>query len=195
MAVPSPSLSGDKIAFRRKAREQRRAYVARLSESERAKQEQSLAGHLAPLIATSRIIAAYSPMPDEISPLPALEQARQSATTIAFPAFSDHLSTLRFLAGEPTETGPFGVMQPPLGSTEVHPDLILVPLVAIDNAYNRLGQGKGHYDRVLPELRRRGALLIGIGWPVQKLEETIEAEAWDVALDGFASPDGLDLKR
>ena len=134
MAVPSPSLSGDKIAFRRKAREQRRAYVARLSESERAKQEQSLAGHLAPLIATSRIIAAYSPMPDEISPLPALEQARQSATTIAFPAFSDHLSTLRFLAGEPTETGPFGVMQPPLGSTEVHPDLILVPLVAIDNA-------------------------------------------------------------
>ena len=195
MAVPSPSLSGDKIAFRRKAREQRRAYVARLSEPERAKQEQSLAGHLAPLIATSRIIAAYSPMPDEISPLPALEQARQSATTIAFPAFSDHLSTLRFLAGEPTETGPFGVMQPPLGSTEVHPDLILVPLVAIDNAYNRLGQGKGHYDRVLPELRRRGALLIGIGWPVQKLEETIEAEAWDVALDGFASPDGLDLKR
>ena len=195
MAVPSPSLSGDKIAFRRKAREQRRAYVARLSEPERAKQEQSLAAHLAPLIATSRIIAAYSPMPDEISPLPALEQARQSATTIAFPAFSDHLSTLRFLAGEPTETGPFGVMQPPLGSTEVHPDLILVPLVAIDNAYNRLGQGKGHYDRVLPELRRRGALLIGIGWPVQKLEETIEAEAWDVALDGFASPVGLDLKR
>ena len=195
MAVPSPSLSGDKIAFRRKAREKRRAYVASLSEAERARQEHSLAAHLAPLIATSRIIAAYSPMPDEISPLPALEQARQSATTIAFPAFSDHLSTLRFLAGEPTETGPFGVMQPPLGSIEVHPDLILIPLVAIDRAYNRLGQGKGHYDRVLPELRRRGALLIGIGWPVQRLEETIEPEAWDVALDGFASPDGLDLKR
>ena len=195
MAVPSPSLSGDKIAFRRKAREQRRAYVESLSESERGRQEQALAAHLAPLIATSRIIAAYSPMPDEISPLPALEQARQSATTIAFPAFSDHLSTLRFLAGEPTETGPFGVMQPPLSSIEVHPDLILIPLVAIDPAYNRLGQGKGHYDRVLPELRRRGALLIGIGWPVQRLEEKVEPEAWDVALDGFASPDGLDLKR
>jgi 5-formyltetrahydrofolate cyclo-ligase len=195
MAVPSLPLSGDKMAFRRKAREQRRAFVASLSEARREKLEFSLAAHLAPLIATSRIIGAYAPMPDEISPFPALEQARQSATTIAFPAFADHQSTLRFLAGEPTETGPFGVMQPPLNSVEVHPDLILVPLVAIDHAYNRLGQGKGHYDRVLPELRRRGALLIGIGWPVQRLDETIDAEAWDVALDGFASPEGLDLKR
>ena len=195
MAVPSPPLSGDKIAFRRKARERRRAFVEGLSEAQREKLEYSLAAHLAPLIATSRIIGAYAPMGDEISPFPALEQARQSATTIAFPTFNDHMSTLRFLAGEPTETGPFGVMQPPLSSIEVHPDLILVPLVAIDHGYNRLGQGKGHYDRVLPELRRRGALLIGIGWPVQKLDETIEAEAWDVALDGFASPDGLDLKR
>lgn len=195
MAVPSLPLSGDKMAFRRKAREQRRAFVASLSEARREKLEFSLAAHLAPLIATSRIIGAYAPMPDEISPFPALEQARQSATTIAFPAFADHQSTLRFLAGEPTETGPFGVMQPPLNSVEVHPDLILVPLVAIDHVYNRLGQGKGHYDRVLPELRRRGALLIGIGWPVQRLDETIDAEAWDVALDGFASPEGLDLKR
>ncbi|QIK95785.1 5-formyltetrahydrofolate cyclo-ligase [Sphingomonas sp. HDW15A] len=195
MAVPSLPLSGDKIALRRRAREQRRAYVESLSPAQRDKQEQALAAHLAPLIATSRIIAAYAPMPDEISPMPALEQARQSSTTIAFPAFNDHLATLRFLAGEPTETGPFGVMQPPLSSIEVHPDLILVPLVAIDAAYNRLGQGKGHYDRVLPELRRRGALLVGIGWPVQRLDQAIEPEAWDVTLDGFASPDGLDLKR
>ena len=195
MAVPSLPLSGDKMAFRRKAREQRRAFVAGLTDAGRAKLEQALAAHLAPLIATSRVIGAYAPMPDEISPMAALEQARQSATTIAFPAFSDHQSTLRFLAGEPTETGPFGVFQPPLDSPEVHPDLILVPLVAIDRAGNRLGQGKGHYDRVLPELRRRGALLIGLGWPVQRLDETIEAEAWDVAMDGFASPDGLDLRR
>ncbi len=195
MAVPSLPLSGDKMAFRRKARERRRAFVEGLSEARREKLEYSLAAHLAPLIATSRIIGAYAPMGDEISPFPALEQARQSATTIAFPTFNDHMSTLRFLAGEPTETGPFGVMQPPLSSVEVHPDLILVPLVAIDHAYNRLGQGKGHYYRVLPELRRRGALLIGIGWSVQRLDETIEAEAWDVALDGFASPDGLELKR
>ncbi len=195
MAVPSPPMSGDKIAFRRKGRELRRAFVAGLGKAQRDKLEAALAAHLAPLIATSRVIGAYVPMPDEISPMPALEQARASAMTIAFPAFSDHLGPLRFLAGEPSETGPFGIMQPPLTASEVYPDLILVPLVATDRAGNRVGQGKGHYDRVLPDLRRRGALLIGLGWPVQRLDETIEAEAWDVALDGFASSDGLELRR
>ena len=195
MAVPSLPLSGDKIALRRRAREQRRAYVASLSDEARRAKEAALAAHLAPLIASSRVVGAYAPMPDEVSPLPALDQARASAMTIAFPAFADHLAPLRFLAGEPSETGPFGIMQPALASPEVHPDLILVPLVAIDRAGNRLGQGKGHYDRVLPEMRRRGALLIGLGWPVQRLDEEIAAEAWDVPLDGFASPDGLELKR
>ena len=195
MAVPSLPLSGDKMASRRRARELRRAFVAGLSAAERTRLEAALAAHLAPLIATSRVIGAYAPMPDEISPMAALEQARASATTIAFPAFTDHLAHLRFLAGEPSETGPFGVMQPPLTSPEVYPDLILVPLVAIDRSGNRLGQGKGHYDRVLPDLRRRGALLIGLGWPVQRQDGTFESEAWDVSLDGFASPDGLDLRR
>ena len=195
MAVPSLPLSGDKMASRRRARELRRAFVAKLSASERSRLETALAAHLAPLIATSRVIGAYSPMPDEISPMAALEQARASATTIAFPAFSDHLAHMRFLAGEPSEPGPFGIMQPPLTASEVYPDLILVPLVAIDRRGNRLGQGKGHYDRVLPDLRRRGALLVGLGWPAQRLDDPIEAEAWDVPLDGFASTDGLDLRR
>ena len=70
---------------------------------------------------------------------------------------------------------------------------MLVPLVAIDGHGTRLGQGKGHYDRVLANLREHGALLIGIGWQVQKLDATIPAEPWDVPLDGFASPDGLEM--
>lgn len=195
MAVPSPPVSGDKIALRRKARELRRAFVAGLGAGERERLEASLAAHLAPLIATSRVIGAYAPLPDEASPLPALEQARLAGATIAFPAFSDHASPFRFLAGAPVESGPFGILQPPLASPEVYPDLILVPLVGIDRRFHRLGQGKGHYDRVLPELKRRGALLIGLGWPIQRIEGEIEAEAWDVALDGFASSDGLELKR
>lgn len=195
MAVPSPPVSGDKIALRRRARELRRAFVAGLGASERERLEASLAAHLAPLIATSRVIGAYAPLPDEVSPLPVLEQARAGAATVAFPAFSDHASPFRFLAGDPVESGPFGILQPPLASPEVYPDLILVPLVGIDRRFHRLGQGKGHYDRVLPDLRRRGALLIGLGWPVQRMDEEIETEAWDVPLDGFASSDGLELKR
>lgn len=195
MAVPSLSMSGDKIALRRRAREERRKFVEALDEDARNEFEQALARHLEPLIAGARQIGAYAPLHDEISPLPAVASASQRGATVAFPAFTDHQGPFRFLAGEPVESGPFGILQPALDSQEVRPDLVLVPLVAIDRTGNRLGQGKGHYDRVLPDLKRNGSLLIGIGWPAQRLEEQFEAEAWDIAMDGFASPDGLEMFR
>lgn len=194
MVVPSLPLSGDKMLLRRRAREARRAFVAALSPGEREKLESDLADSLRPLLVNSRIFGIYAPLPDEISPLPAAELARANGATIAFPTFSDHLGPFRFHAGDPVEPGPFGIFQPPLDSPEVVPDLVLVPVVAIDRGFNRLGQGKGHYDRVLPELKRRGTLAIGCGWAVQEVAQAIEAEPWDVVLDGFASPDGLEMR-
>lgn len=195
MAVPSLPLSANKMALRRKAREERRAFVTGLTEAKRTKLEATLATHLAPLLEKARLIGAYAPLPDEISPMPAVAVARGQGATVAFPTFSDHQSPFRFLAGEPTEVGPFGIMQPPQDSAAIHPDLILIPLLAIDAKGNRLGQGKGHYDRVLPDLKRNGALLIGLGWDIQRLDELLEPEPWDVAMDGFACPAGLEMVR
>lgn len=196
MAVPSHTLmNGDKIALRRAAREARKAFVERLSPKDKAAQEEALADVLAQLAAASRIVGGYYPLPQEVSPLPAMRRAAAGGATLAFPAFSDHQASLRFLAGEPRETGPWAIMQPALISPEVFPDLILVPLVAVDRRGTRLGQGKGHYDRVLGELRRRGALLVGVGWANQMIDEEIPADPWDVALDAFASPDALTMLR
>jgi len=114
---------------------------------------------------------------------------------VAYPAFADHQSLFRFLAGDPTESGPWACFQPPLDAPEVFPDLVLVPLVAIDAQGTRLGQGKGHYDRVLGKLREHGALLIGVGWQVQKLDQQIPTDHWDIPLDGFASPEGIEYFR
>jgi 5-formyltetrahydrofolate cyclo-ligase len=154
-----------------------------------------LAQILAPLLANSRIVGGYCPLPSEISPLPALEAAAANGAIIAYPAFADHQAAFRFLAGEPSESGPWACFQPPLDAPEVFPDLVLVPLVAIDGKGTRLGQGKGHYDRVLAKLREHGALLIGLGWAVQKVDEVIPVDPWDVPLDGFASPEGLEMFR
>ncbi len=195
MVVPSPPIPADKIALRRIARMRRRAFVETLDESSRAALEEALATHLKPLIEHSRVIGGYAPLPDEISPLPALAQAKARGAKVAFPAFAAAHEPFRFLAGDPVEPGPFFALQPPLVSPEVSPDLVLVPLVAIDCAGTRIGQGKGHYDRVLGELKRRGALLLGIGWAVQLLDATIEADPWDVPLDGFASPEGVRMWR
>lgn len=191
MAIPSLPISADKLALRRKARTERRAFVESLAPGERDRLEAELARHLVPLVERSRVIGAYCPLPDEINPLPALTTAH----TVAFPAFSAPHLPFRFLAGDPVEAGPFAALQPPLDAPEVFPDLVLVPLVAIDRAGMRLGQGKGHYDRVLGELKRRGALLVGVGWAVQLVDGIIPGDPWDVPLDGFASPEGVEMWR
>jgi 5-formyltetrahydrofolate cyclo-ligase len=196
MVVPSHTpVLADKIALRRLGRERRQAFVEQLSPEERGRLEHKLAEVLEPLLAKSRVLGGYAPLPTEISPLPALEMAAAKGTLLAFPAFSDHQSPFRFLAGEPSETGPWAVLQPALDAPHVNPDLVLLPLIAVDRNGTRLGQGKGHYDRSASELREHGALLIGIGWAVQMLDNEIPADAWDLPLDGFASPDGLVMFR
>ena len=196
MVVPSHTpVIGDKMALRRLGRERRQAFVAQLPPEERGRLEHQLAQVLDPLLGKSRVIGGYAPLPTEISPLPALERAAAKGTLLAFPAFSDHQSAFRFLAGEPVEPGPWAVLQPPLNAPHVHPDLVLLPLVAVDPKGTRLGQGKGHYDRAAAELRTQGALLIGVGWAVQMLDQEIPADPWDLPLDGFASPDGLEMFR
>jgi len=196
MVVPSHSpASALKVALRRQARERRSGFIKTLDVTERDELEQALAEALAPQLAKSRITGGYCPLPSEISPFPAMDAAAKRGAILAYPAFADHQSSFRFLAGDPIEAGPWACFQPALNSPEVFPDLVLVPLVAIDGKGTRLGQGKGHYDRVLAKLRERGALLIGVGWQVQKLDEQIPAEPWDVPLDGFASPEGVEMFR
>ena len=157
--------------------------------------EQRLAEHLTSLCAHSKVVGGYAPLGSEISPSLAVEEARAVGRIVAFPAFRNPAKPFRFLAGDPLEAGPFGMMQPRLKAPVVEPDLIFVPLIAVDGNGTRLGRGKGHYDRALARLRKNGASLVGVGWPLQRLVDTIPADAWDVPLDAFASPDGIEWFR
>ena len=203
MVVPSPPFSPfeprpemeplSKESLRKAALDARKAFVRTLSDADRARLEHRLAQNLTSLFAGVSVVAGSHQLGSEISPRAAMEEARAVGAIAAFPCFSNPAKPFRFVAGDPLEPGPFGIMQPAKRHPEVQPDLVLVPLIAIDGAGTRLGRGKGHYDRALVRLKKSGARLIGLGWPMQRLTETIPADAWDVPLDGFASPDGLEL--
>jgi 5-formyltetrahydrofolate cyclo-ligase len=184
-----------KESLRRAALDARKAFVATLSDAERTMFEQRLAQHLTSLCAEAKVVGGYAPLGSEISPLLAMEEARAVGRIVAFPAFDHPAKPFKFRAGDPLRPGPFGIMQPKPRTPVVEPDLILVPLIAIDGKGTRLGRGKGHYDRALVRLKKSGARLVGIGWPLQRLTQTIPADAWDIPLDAFASPDGLELFR
>jgi 5-formyltetrahydrofolate cyclo-ligase len=190
MVVPSP-VPAAKADLRDAMRARRRDYAASLIPGTREALENALIEALAPLLFKASIVAGYFPMKDEISVLPALGHAEASGKTPALPAFVDRDSRMTFRAGEPLDPGPWGILQPELHAPTVSPDLVLIPLIAVDLAGNRVGMGKGHYDRALPGLRKRGASLIGAGWDFQLLDEALTPDPWDIPLDGFASPAGF----
>ena len=204
MVVPSPPFSPgprpeadplSKDSLRRTALDMRKGFVATLSDGERAILEQRLAQHLTSLCMGAMVVGGYAPLGSEISPLLAMEEARAVGRIVAYPAFDHPAKPFKFRAGDPLEPGPFGIMQPKRSAPVVDPDLILVPLIAIDERGTRLGRGKGHYDRALVALRKTKARLVGVGWQLQLLAEAIPADEWDVPLDAFASPQGLRVLR
>ena len=192
---PGPQTGPGKSELRAAMRVARRDYAASLDRDTRGALEDSLADALEPLFATATIIAAYAPMKDEISPLPAMARAKWAHLRLSFPFFVDRDSRMTFRAGTPVDPGPWGILQPAADSEILVPDLILMPLVAVDGWGNRIGMGKGHYDRAMPGLREAGARLIGCGWGFQRVEQPLDADPWDIPLDGFASPDGLEMFR
>lgn len=64
-------------------------------------------------------------------------------------------------------------------------DLVLVPGVVFDKSGNRMGHGKGYYDRYLPQLRR-DACAIGIAYQLQ-LAEKISANPWDYPMNALCT--------
>lgn len=79
------------------------------------------------------------------------------------------------------ELGSFHIEEP-TGTNTVDADeieLIVVPAVAYDRRGNRLGRGKGFYDRLLASAR---ATKIGVGYEFQLIDE-IPVEEHDIPMD------------
>jgi len=64
-------------------------------------------------------------------------------------------------------------------------DIVITPLVAFDNALNRIGMGGGCFDRTFAFLKHRKFLfkpkLIGVAFACQEIEKVI-ANPWDIRL-------------
>lgn len=66
-------------------------------------------------------------------------------------------------------------------------DLVIVPAVAYDRRGNRVGRGKGYYDRLLSRMK---AFTIGVGYDFQ-LVETIAIDPHDRPVDIVITPSSL----
>src|SRR3954463_5125923 len=155
MAVPSPSPSLTKSELRAEGLRRRRAFAQSLSPELRAELEAALARLVLPHLAGARVVGAYHPLKDEISPL-AIVDGLARGQRYGIPWFAGRDSRFLWREGPASEASAWGVLQPPSSAEALAPDTVLVPIVLADRKGVRIGHGKGHYDRALAHLREGG---------------------------------------
>lgn len=135
-------------------------------------------------IANAGTILLYASLPDEVdteSLLRRLSDRREGDKRIILPVVEGEYLLLKEYIPEEMETGYCNISEPG-GDESTDPseiDLAIIPGVAFDSNCNRMGRGKGFYDRLLPFLKCRK---IGLGFNFQIVPQ-VPCEEFDKPLD------------
>jgi 5-formyltetrahydrofolate cyclo-ligase len=136
------------------------------------------------------VFSSYMPQGSEIDPNPLMRRLCAWGKP-SLPAAFSWEEPLEFrLMGDVLENDAFGIPAPPQEAEAVLPDLVIAPLLAFDRAGGRLGQGAGHYDRAIANLRRcKAVFVLGLAYAGQELPD-IPMEPHDQRLDAILTETG-----
>ena len=140
------------------------------------------------------VIAGYYPADYEVNILNFLNKASKNKFKIVLPVIkSSKIMTFKsWIFEEPLFVSKFGILEPKNTNKEIIPDLIMVPLVAFDDNLNRIGYGKGYYDRMLSKVSKvkKKAIFLGIAYSFQKCK-SIPTNKHDFKLDYIFTEQGI----
>lgn len=146
---------------------------------------------------SAKRIACYLAEDGEIDPVYIIEKAWQYKKEVFLPVLPPTGKSLFFApfsADTVLKPNRFNIPEP-----DINPkhwirardlSLVLLPLVAFDNAGNRLGMGGGYYDRSLAFMNHRkqwhNPRLIGLAHDLQRVD-SLTSESWDIPLNMIAT--------
>ena len=140
------------------------------------------------------IIAGYYPSNYEVDILNFLEEASKKKFKIVLPVIksSNKMSFKLWIFKEPLYVNKFGILEPNNLGKKIIPDLIMVPLVAFDKKLNRIGYGKGYYDRSLQKISKikKKTITLGIAYSFQKCAN-IPTNKYDFKLNYVFTEQGI----
>ena len=83
---------------------------------------------------------------------------------------------------DPLTINKYGIPEP-TSKKIIYPNILLVPLLAFDKYFNRIGYGGGYYDRYIKKIKtKKNILTIGLAYSFQKVKE-IPVNKYDKKLD------------
>ena len=131
--------------------------------------------------AKANTVFLYHALTDEVDTTMLIDAAMHEGKTVLLPVIDGDDLRLKIHTGA-TQTGSYSIQEPIGEEFTCYKEITLaiVPGMAFDKKGNRLGRGRGFYDRTLPKLAE--AYKIGLCFPFQLLE-SIPCEAYDIKMD------------
>ena len=194
--IPSHTQAPAPVPLRRTLRALRRAIPK--VQRQLAARKLAMYADRAQLLRQGQRVALYLALPEEIAASALLDRALARGCRVHLPRIIDtRRNRMVFVAARgPLRRGRWGVLEPAnselVGTRRLQ--VIFMPLVGFDAAGNRMGMGKGFYDRALsfrlhqPGIRR--PLLVGLAFACQEVP-SLPVRHHDVPLDMVITEQGV----
>mgnify|MGYP001414264863 CR=1 FL=1 len=142
-----------------------------------------------------RNISLYYPSNYEVDTICLFElikRERNISTSLPKLLPDGKMKFVRWGLNDPLEVNKFGFLEPLNKRKSIIPEIVVVPLLAFDKYRNRLGYGKGYYDKFLSKHSRykKKILTIGLAFSFQKYKK-IPTRKYDVKLDLIITEKGV----
>jgi 5-formyltetrahydrofolate cyclo-ligase len=196
----------NKQAVRHNITQQRK----QLSKAQQQLRSQQIANHLyqSTYFTQAIHIAYYLPIAGEADPSSLQKSTKNIVKTFYLPIVAQQGENSLLFAKVHKNTrykkNKYGIKEPIYHTKDLltadQLDLVITPLVGFDDQGNRLGMGGGYYDRTFAfkcqdnTNVQKKPILMGYAYDFQQISK-LQAEEWDIPLDGIVTESGILLLK
>lgn len=195
--VVDPQTHSDVARFRKAERARLYARRKEMAQAELAQQAEAVTTVLDAVLddMDGATVAGYWPIRGELDLRAWLARARDAGARVALPVVVEKGKPVEFhlwATGGKMTRGIWNIPVP-AEARPVMPDIVISPLLGVDDGCYRLGNGGGYYDMTLAALAAKPRV-IGVGHDFCPLK-TIFPQPWDVPVDDVILGDGTHRRR
>jgi len=138
-----------------------------------------------PEFINAKSVLLYWSLPDELPTHNFIEKWCKTKQILLPMVKEDKMLIKPFVSTQDLHKSDMGIWEPATQNEYLkHIDIVLVPGIAFDKFKNRLGRGKGYYDRYFTN---KNITKVGICYDFQLLEN-VPTESYDVKMDIIITP-------